>query len=718
MNYRFTHFHPSSGRAFFVAALSLTFSIALLLPGCKTDDFKDFDQATIQQEGAYAFAVATINFTLADLLEDDTTLTVGADNGIHLRHREEHFFTLNAREVLDDITGDINESFSHSTTVGVVSIDDIMQSSSLAFSTLLDDFNDAAMVDYLTQNEGSQVLLPAFEENITSEENIPAFTDFTSLTIEEGALSLTITNHFFFDIEELSLEIIDIGNGQSVGTFQFDYIDIGESKTSEISLAGNMISNEFKVIVSTLKTPGSGANFVTVDLQSQLDITFESTDVKIKEGVVNLPAGILAENEINFDLNTDNGEQITKLQLQDALVSYEITSELATDILVRVTFPDVTRNNAPLVQEFTVSPTSTNGPQTGTLDFSNTSWSLDNDPGQPFNRLKALYEVSLPGASGGQIPFSAEDQVTLLFNLSGLQVTEAIGYFGFQQEQFEPNSLDLGFDFSLFAEGSGPLLFSDPKMHIEINNSFGIPLQGQFNATAVGYFGETANLNPPKIVINYPTQAEIGQSVSTAFVINKNNSNLVEMLSVYPSTINYDGAAMINPANDPSIVNFVRSDSRLDASVEFDLPFKFSAQNLLYRDTSVAADLGLEQGGFTIEDIDSAEMKIVYDNGLPLASTISLIALDKNGNEAVVLENIHFDAAVVDNNGRVTPNGITRGVTFVLLTTEQLLTLDNADRYIYEIAFSSQDNGQTPVAMYTDYQVEMGLGIRLVVSRE
>lgn len=698
--------------------LSIFTFLWLAFPSCKTDEFKDFADATIKHEGAYAFSVGRVDFTLADILEDDTSLTVGADNGIKLVYRKDDFFSLQAGELLDDLTGDINESFTHSAKIGSVAIEDALQSSALVFSTMLDDFNDLNLANYIEQNNGSSIMIPAFEESVFTEDNVPLFSDYTTLTIEDGSLFFTVTNNLFFDIEDLSLEITDIGNNQSVGIFNFNYLSVGETKTSEIGLAGKTISNEFKVSMSTLKSPGTGFNFTTVDLDAKLDATFEIRAITINEGVVNLPAGVLAEDEISFDLTTNNDEQIKKIQLNDAQINYEITSDVATDILVKVTFPDVVRNNVPVSEEFTVSPTGTTGPVSGTLDFSNTLWSLDSDNAQPYNRFRANYEVSIPNGSNGQLAFSSEDAVNLEFTMSDLDVEEVVGYFGFQEEQFAENTFDLGFDFSLFADGSSPLLFSDPIMRIEISNSFGIPLQGQFNATAVGFFGENADLNPPKIIINHPNMSEMGQFANTVFVMNKNNSDLVEMLSVFPSHINYRGAAIINPNNDPNVLNFIRSDSRLDASVEFDLPFKFSAQNLIYRDTSDAASLGLGDGGFTIEDIDSAEMKIVYDNGLPLQSSISLIALDAEGNEAVVLENIQFEAASVDGNGRVPNNGTTHGETFILLTTDQLLTLDNADRYIYEVNMTSTNNGQTPVAMYSDYQVEMGLGIRLVVSKE
>ncbi|MEO1258808.1 MAG: hypothetical protein AAFZ15_08415 [Bacteroidota bacterium] len=690
--------------------------VVVSLVSCKTDDFKDFADASLTQEGTYALPVGTVNFTLEDILEDDTTLTIGADNGIKLVYREDDFFQLTAAELLDDLTGDIEENFSQSSKIGDLEVDDLSQGTSILFENILDDFTDVILANYIQSADGTMAVVPPFEESILSVEQVPAFTDYTSLKLATGAMFLSVTNNLFFDIEDYSIDVKDIGTNQFLGTFEFDYIAAGATKTSEIGLAGKTISNEFEVVMSTLKSPGTGTQQVLVDLSSKLEVNFSVEGVTISEGQVLIPAGVLLEDEMDFEFMLDNEEKIKSIELNDADVTYEINSDLQAAFQVDLTFPTITRNNSPITQTLLVSQGG--GASTGSMDFSNTIWLLDGDPDQPFNKIKVDYEVSLPNGSGGQLNIDAEDEVSITFKLNDLDVAEVIGYFGFRQEEFEENTFDLGFDFSLFSDGSSPLLFSDPTMRVEITNSFGIPLLGEFNATANGFFGEQADLNPPKIVINHPTLSEMGQSSNTLFVMNKFNSDLVGMLAVYPSDIDYVGSATINPNNDPSVLNYIRSDSELSASVEFDLPFKFQAQNLIYRDTTDAVDLGTGAGGYTVEDIAEGELKIVYDNGLPLQSKVSLIAMDKNGNQAIIADQIPFEAAAVDADGKVPTNGSARGEAFIDLTSEQIQWLDEADQYIYLIQFQTKDEGQTPVAMYSDYQVDLGVGIKLEVLKD
>ena len=113
-----------------------------------------------------------------------------------------------------------------------------------------------------------------------------------------------------------------------------------------------------------------------------------------------------------------------------------------------------------------------------------------------------------------------------------------------------------------------------------------------------------------------------------------------------------------------------------------------------------------------------AELKIVYENGLPLKSFVSLIALGENGNESVVVENIEFNAAEVDSNGRVPNGGTTKDEAFIDLSQDQIYLLEDASKYIYEISMQTANNGQTDVAMFTDYEVKMGVGIKLEIKRD
>ena len=673
-------------------AILSAFSLLLLFLfiSCNTDDLRDLGSVSVNHEGDYAISIGSIVFTMADLMENDTNLTSDGNNGLKLVHRENGFFQLTAAELLDELTGDINETYTETEQVGEIEIDDIVEDSFVEFADVISHFNDPTLIDFFQTANGTSAPVPAFNESPNFDQDVPVFPNYTSLNVASGFLKLSLTNSLNFDLEDLEIDLLDVGNNQVLGTLTYGNLPSGGTEAGEIDMSGKTISNQFRIVWKSINSPGTGGNPVMIDLSQQLMGFLKIESMVITAGTVKIPEGILAEGSSTIDFNLDNEEQIRRLQLNDVEVAYEINSEIATDILVRLEFPFVAKGGSTLVHEFTVSPSN----PTGLLDFTDTNWFLDQDAAQPFNRMAVNYQAGIPMGGSGLVSFAVGDEIEIKLTVRNMDVEEVIGYFGNYMENFDNTSREFGFDFGFLSDESSPLFFENPIVRIEIDNSFGIPMSTSFDATATGLNGDQLALSPPSIAINHPDITEIGQSAHTLAVINKLNSELVNFLSIYPQQIMYEGAANVNPAADPSVNNFIRSDSRLDASLEFCLPFNFKAESLVYRDTGVAPDLGLDSGAFTIDDIENAIMKVSYENGIPMVSNINLIALDTAGNETIVIENIMFSAANPGDNGIVETSEVAIGSELVELDRADFQALNNASFYIYEVIL--QTEGRRP----------------------
>lgn len=683
---------------------------ALLFTGCYKDKFTDIE---VPYRGTLALPVGTVSFSLSDLLAEDSLFTADAQGGVGIVYRQDNFFSLSASDLLHDLTEGLQENFIKDITVGFLSMNDMAETLSLPFSQYVDKFNDPALRAFLQQKDGSMQPIPAFQENIQDEIELPPLADFTYAELESGLLRLTIQNSLFVDLQDFSAELVDNASGQTVGVFEYAYIAKGTAETQELDLQGKTISNDLKVRVSDLNSPGSGGTPVLIDLDAPLAYGLELKNVVVRSGQVAIQPGLLAADALAFDFPLQNDERLAGLYMNGAKVNYTLDSDIGVPVKLKAVFPHIFKNGQPVVQEINVQP---NGQSSGSLDFSNTTWKLDQQATQPFNRFEVAVELSVPGTAANQVVFSSDDKVTFRFSLNDVQVAEATGYFGFREEQLEENEIDLGFDLSKFGSESSPLYFSDPKMKIIVDNSFGIPLRADFNVKATGSNGGSALLNPLPVNIKQPSLAEMGQVATTGFVLNKFNSNIVDLLSIYPTSLLFNGTATINPDNDPQALNFITAESALTASLEFDLPFRFQVQDLVYRDTGEALNLDLE-AGLTLEDIQKADLKIHYENGLPLATTARILALDANGGETVVVENATIEPAMLGANGKVSPDGIATGELLLSLSREQVGQLDRAVKNIYEIRFQTGGNGQAPINLYTDYNIDLKVGLSLTFDK-
>ncbi|MEY3368106.1 MAG: hypothetical protein RI973_1261 [Bacteroidota bacterium] len=690
--------------------------LLLMVSSCVKDQLNDLE---LTYNGTLAVPIATVGFTLSEALEGDTVLTIGDDNSIRLAVRQDNFFELSAADLLDELTGTLEESFSQQTAIGKVRIPDVNNQFQVPFVDIVSGFPDVMLQQLLLSSNGSFAPMPAFQQNPASDLSVVSFSDFSWIEVDTGTISLTVKNNLFFDLENLSATVLDVNSGQTITQIDFPLVPAGGGTATQVSpLDDILLGNSFKVVLNSIGSQGSGGIPVFIDLNKSLDFTLDISDVTINSGEAKLVAGTLAKDTLDFDFQLSNGERLYQALVNSVSLKADLSSSVKTPITIRLTFPAVYKNNQPVVQEFTLPTTPPGSPLQIDLgsSFSGSAWNFDQDISQPYNRMGIIYEVILENNTGGLIQFAATDEVSVSMVAKDFEVGEVRGFFGFREEILDNGNFDLDFDFSFLDPSSSPLLFTNPRMLLYLENSFGIPLESNFNVLANGSFGGQASLDPPKFSLNYPGIAEIGQTKTTSFLIDKNNSKLVELLSVYPASLGYSGNVVINPANDLQIVNFIRSDSRLKADAEFDLPFSFRVEDLVYRDTGEALELTLEDG-LTIDDIARADMKILYKNGMPLKTGIRLIALSASGEENTVVNDFFIEPAAVDDDGKVTADGKAEGEVRLSLDNDQIRLMDEATSLIFEVHFQSGDGGALPATMFTDYDVELKIGMTVTIDK-
>lgn len=257
---------------------------------------------------------------------------------------------------------------------------------------------------------------------------------------------------------------------------------------------------------------------------------------------------------------------------------------------------------------------------------------------------------------------------------------------------------------------SGSLNIEDPKINLKITNSFGIPI-GMF---AENLMAETMSEGTMEVytilddgvAFNYPGTMEIGQSKITNVGVNKDNSNLSDIISSSPTQLSYQLSAMTNPDNDPSVTGFVLDTSQFSVDVEIELPIWLSASNFAVEEVS-------EFDASFFEDIESAEFKLITENGLPIEAGVQVYFMDENN---VILDSL-FDisnmtlipAAEVNAQGEVTSKGSSENIAE--FTAERIAKIQNATQISIKGMISTAEMGTVAVKFYTDYGMNFKLGV-------
>jgi hypothetical protein len=255
----------------------------------------------------------------------------------------------------------------------------------------------------------------------------------------------------------------------------------------------------------------------------------------------------------------------------------------------------------------------------------------------------------------------------------------------------------------------GDISFENPRIAIEVENSFGFPIGVRLiNVTAITSAGNEVSLTTTnsEFEVNYPSFSELGEMKTTTFYFDKNNSNIKDILNTRPTKIFYEIEGILNP-NDTNDPGFITDQSTLTSLLTLELPIHGTASGFTV-ETSTEIDLR------DIENISGAEFKIITDNGMPINVDLQLYFQDEYGktidslfNEAQTL----LSAASVGTNGNtINTSEVT---TYIDVPKERMLMIQNAKNVIINASFSTFNNGNTPVIINSSQDVEVRMGAKI-----
>lgn len=311
-------------------------------------------------------------------------------------------------------------------------------------------------------------------------------------------------------------------------------------------------------------------------------------------------------------------------------------------------------------------------------------------------------------AFSGAIPFGIVAQ--------NMATSYAEGILGTQLFEFPADTIEIDF-FDTWTVGQ--VNFSDPRITIYVDNSFGIPVGATVQrCNIITQDGEILPLESPYVDngfdFPYPSLDEVGQTKSLVFYFNKDNSNIEDIISQTPKALDYDLDGVSYPGTSQEVIGFLTDSSQINVRVEVEIPLEGSISGFGVTDT-LEFDPDLAFG--TIEGLKAAELKLVTENGMPLDVVVQVYLANEQG---IVLDSL-FEAdqlllvsAPIDDNG--IPTGRSEQITFATLDQESVDILRHTHKILIRTAFSSTFAGSIPVRVYADQGVSLKIGMRFIVE--
>jgi hypothetical protein len=678
----------------------------------------DLAVPTIQANSELSTALGRFKFVFSDFLKGDALIKMGADSSITLRYAQDSIAGYKVANILEKATGGLTASVSKSITLGAVSVPTLNMAQSIALSQLGAAF--PAPLDGFCLNGGTAVVASgAFSTTTAVNSDLPLLSSFQSVTLVSGTLTLQLTNNFPFSIQNLTIDLINTNTGDLVATLPMrnasngtDISAMGGTASGTANLAGKTMTNQLSVRIGTFDCPGVAAGTVFLSTET-LEIGIDIANMKVKKGVVKIPAQSLPNDAMVVPLATSNPDQKFKeITLNNAAINYSVSKTMKVNVALALTFPTITQNGVPVTQIITTSGDNT----TGTINLENAVCNLASFAAQPYNQLPVNIALSIITSGGSFLPVNEADQVTTNVTFANLEIGEAKGQFGNFDIDIPAATQDIGAGFAFLTPESKRLLFANPVMRIKTLNSFGLPINVDLLMAAEGVLtgkenlGLAADAGHIKFDIARPTIGQIAtpaQLTEGVKVIDKNSSNIVQFMGLIPKTISSVGKVSIRSTG--AQMDYFTADSRIKLGLEMDVPIKFSTENLIIRDT-VTSFANLVTTA-TAQYVDYAAMDVQYKTRLPISVTLNLATLNNDILTDVVTDILLPATDAIDATGKVT--AAKSGAFELKLTADQLLKLSAAPKTVMVMKVKTAGTGTNPVAIYTHYDLDMGIGMRI-----
>jgi len=690
---------------------SLFFVFLFLVTSCVKEEY-DFEKLSTHARINPAIVAPVINgnLTLSNALEEiEDTLVFNEDGTIKLIYGEDSIFSFDVSEVVD-IPDPSPES--HVVEVGPLMIDDFAYDGSLSLGAMA-----AAMAapegPEIISKDGTNATFPAVPVQDLGTFAIPTFAHFTYITINEGNVSITLTNNWPVEIS-LTIGLKNHSDNSPVGAdFIFTNIPPGGSQVQTVDMAGIYVTNTLDFDIRDFSSPGSSASTVPIDLSDHIEFSLTSNGIKASSGLAVIPDQLFYSDTDMVDVDPDPGIEITLVEIETADLNYTLNSGFGEGVIFDFILPSAMDGNDTAAYQI---PLTGNGNASSNVSLAGIEADLSTDPAQPYNLLPFIVNISV-SSSGNQILFDLTDSFTADYQIQNVVFRYLEGYFGQQTLTVDQDSIRIELD-EFYERISGDLIFTNPMVRFPYMNSLGIPANLDVIAIGENISGETQDLNASAQSIS-PMENRDGPAADGAVIFDRTNSDIVEMIQIRPNLIVFSGEVLINPGgNTGSRDNFVLGDSKITGGVELELPWNVQAENLTLRDTVENPLFESSDNDFTLSDLEFFRLYFYCANGFPLDAEVTLIPYDRmtdTESDAIIIPEL-ISAAPVDADGKVTgPNETTITIN---LTNQNLIDLEQSEDLIIRFRFNTTDNGSREVVIYTDYAIDFRLSVETEIDYE
>ena len=615
----------SASSTFFVRLSKGILALSLLGFGSCQRELLTVNDLDLTLRPGLVVPLGQIDLTLGDVFNPDSSLvTTDPDQTYRLVYRQTDLLNVGVSEFLElPSQPAIAENFK----AGYISLPNVNAAANVRFGRLARSItNPAGFATSLTASHGSTAPIPALPAQNPGNLATTSISSFSTASFHSGTMTLKAVNHYPVAIN--ATVVLANATGQPLLTYGLGTVPAGDSVSVPASLAGTIVPSQLKFNLTSFSSPGAGtlgvpSTYVPIDTNANLELSLQGSDLFIYSATAQTQTQTLVDDTLNLSFTAPAGVRITELALSQGQLNYSITSAVPEPLSIVLQFPSGSVGGQMLQHTIPLIP---GLPATGNVSFQGALLNLASNLSHPYNELPIRYAATL-NSTGQLVTLDSASGVAMSFTLANVEFGHAKGFFGQQSVSIPADTLSLDIDFVNRLGGS--VVFAEPKVQLPITNSLGLPITLNLNVASQDAQGGLHPLGIPPTLLPYPqTATQFGQTVQDTLTFNKNNTSIVDFLTLPKQRFTYGGQVLINADTlATGVENFVTGTSAISGDVLMELPFYFTAQGLGLTDS---IDLGTTLSALDTV-VNQLGLQLETTTTLPLNTTLSLTLFDDAG---------------------------------------------------------------------------------------
>ncbi len=417
---------------------------------------------------------------------------------------------------------------------------------------------------------------------------------------------------------------------------------------------------------------------------------FEGSDIAEFVNQFNAPL-IFLDTLVALPFSTPPGIDLDYAILSNGGARFGYQSNFNEPVNVKITLLNIeTANGEPY--------SFTNNHPAGVVDFLSDSIFFDNHILRPTNDSIFVHYEYIRANSMDKVTPDFIGAVIFDFETSYME-----GFLGQETFNVDRDTIDIDF----FEETlTGDIFIEDPKVNVVITNSFGFPIRS--SGSVFNFFEEDGSVLELEssaldlIDVDYPSLNEVGVKKVTEFPFDNDNSNLSDLILSRPIALEYEFIANANPDLDTSIRGFLLDTSVFEIQVAVDLPLKGWAKDF-------AADDTLSYDIDPVSEVESAELKIIVENELPLNIAVQGYFLNDQNNQ---VDSIFREPQLILYNDGISSGEPHVETIFLPLSEEKLNTIYTTKKMLVTAKFDTSGDTNNVVEMLATQKVNIKIGLK------